>query len=156
MDEHPFVRAWRIRDAEEWGRALASDVVLHSPILTAPFEGRAAAVDLYRVLFKTFGPVEIAPAFSEGSAHAFFWRAAIGRRTVDGVDLIRHDPVTGEIVDITVMIRPLVDIATFAAAVGPGLAQQRSRARGRWARALTLPLRPFFTAVDRISARLIG
>ena len=40
-EDHPFLVAWRERDADAWGGALADDVVAHSPLLETPFTGRA-------------------------------------------------------------------------------------------------------------------
>ena len=47
----PFGEGWRTRDLDRWIDALAPDVVLHSPLLTTPFQGREVARELYGVLF---------------------------------------------------------------------------------------------------------
>ena len=153
LEVHPYRTAWRERDPDAWGQALAPGVVIHSPILREPFRGREQAVELFGVLFDALGEVEITDEFTDGDTHVFFWRVRIGARTVEGLDKIRHDQ-TGTINEITVMIRPLVDIATFAAAIGPGLAAKRGRLRGPLVWFLNAPLRSVFALIDAIASRL--
>ena len=140
VDEHPFRTAWRTRDLDAWIEALSPEIVLHSPVVQTPFEGRSAARELYGVLFDTFGEVEFVGEFADTGSHAFFWRANVGGRVIEGVDRLRYDG-RGKIVEIRVLIRPLVDIAVFAAAIGPPLAARKSPARGALVRLLMLPLK---------------
>ena len=53
--------------------------------------------------------------------HAMIFRARIGDRDVEGLDLIRPGP-DGRIADFTVMVRPLTAVVALAEAVGPQLA----------------------------------
>jgi hypothetical protein len=153
MDAHPFRTAWQTRNLDDWAAALAPNVVLHSPLIQAPFVGREVAVELYGTLFEVLGNVDITHELSDGNSHAFFWRAQLGARTIEGTDLLSYDE-HGKITEVTVLIRPLVAIATFAAAVGPPLAARQSPAKGTLARLLTLPLRSLFAAIDELSTRL--
>jgi hypothetical protein len=153
VEVHPFRAAWLARDVDAWGEALAADVVLYSPVISSPFRGQEAVIEVYSVLFAALGPVDITDEFAAGDAHAFFWLADIGGRRVEGADLFRTD-ADGKISEARVLIRPLVDIATFAAAVGPPLAAKRSRARAVVLRMLTLPLRAILLVADRLAARL--
>jgi hypothetical protein len=153
VSEHPFLEAWATRDIDALGRCLAPNVILRSPMLSRPFEGWAEAVDLYEVLFRTFGSFEVTDRFASGSNAAFFWRADGGGRQIEGVDLVRTG-ADGKIYEITVMIRPLVDIGRFAAAVGPSMASRRGRLAAVLARLFTVPLQGFLRATDAISTRL--
>jgi hypothetical protein len=153
VDAHPYRLAWQTRDLDAWADALAPDVVMNSPVFRAPFEGRDAAVELFGVLFDALGPVTITHEFADGDSRVFFWHADIGGRDVAGLDLIRSDE-HGEICEITVLIRPLVGIAVFAAAVGPPLAAKRGRLRGLVVRLLTAPLTLMFAVIDRVASRL--
>jgi hypothetical protein len=150
---HPYLTAWRTHDLDGWADALAPDIVMHSPILKTPFKGREAAVELFGVLFNTLGEIEITDQFIDGDSHAFFWQLNIGARTIEGVDLIRtnHD---GKIFEIKVLIRPLVDIATFASAIGPSLAARRGTLRGPLVRVMNLPLRTIFALIDMVASHL--
>lgn len=154
MDEHPFRTAWRTRELDAWIEALSPEIVLHSPVVRTPFRGRSAATELYDVLFETFGEVEITGEFADTDSHAFFWRADVAGRAIEGADLLRYD-AQGKIAEIRVLIRPLVDIATFAAAAGPPLAARRSPTRGVLVRLLTLPLKGILGAADIVASRLI-
>jgi hypothetical protein len=154
IDDHPFRVAWRTRELDAWIEALSPEVVLHSPVVSKPFRGRSAARELYGVLFETFGEFEITGEFAESDARAFFWRTDVGGRFIEGADLIRSDE-QGKISEIWVLIRPLVDIAVFALAIGPPLAARRSPARGALVRLLTLPLKGILTVADAVASRLI-
>ena len=154
MADHPFRTAWRTRELDTWIEALAPEVVLHSPVVRTPFRGRAAARELFGVLFETIGELEILGEFTAADRAAFFWRAEIGGRRIEGTDLLRYD-ADGKIAEITVLIRPLVDIAVFAAATGPPLAARRSAARGALTRLLTLPLRALLSVADTVASHLL-
>lgn len=151
---HPYRTAWRTRDLDRWADALAPDVVMHSPILTTPFEGREAAIELFGVLFDVLGEVEITDELVDGDSRAFFWQANIGASRIEGVDLVRSNQ-DDKIFEIKVLIRPLVDIATFAAAIGPPLAAKRGAGRALLLRVLSLPLRAILFAADTIASRLL-
>jgi len=154
VDDHPFRTAWRTRDLDAWIEALSPAVVLHSPIVRTPFRGRSAARELFAVLFETLGEVEITGELTDADSHAFFWRANVTGRVIEGVDLLRYDE-QGKIAEIRVSIRPLVDIAVFAAAIGPPLAARRNPVRGALARLLMLPLKGILTVADTVASRLI-
>jgi hypothetical protein len=75
---HPYRAAWQTRDVYTWGQELAPDVVLYSPILTTPFRGREAAIELFGVLFEKLGALEITDELVDGDTHAFFWHVQVG------------------------------------------------------------------------------
>lgn len=154
MSRHPFLAAWETRDLDTWAGALAPDVVAHSPMLTAPFSGREAVLEIYDVLFGVFDEFDVTDEFAAGETDMFFWRASVACGRVEGTDLIRHDE-NGKISEIRVLIRPLAGIAAFAAAVGPPLARQRGRVRFIMVRLLAAPLRWLLVAADRISGRFV-
>ena len=115
------------RDAIERGdldgmvATLADDVVLHSPVSFKPFEGREAVAQLFEILLRTFEDFRYTDKLHGEEVHALIFRARIGDREVEGVDLIRPGP-DGRIVDFTVMVRPLTGVVALAEAVGPQLA----------------------------------
>jgi hypothetical protein len=154
LNNHPFRAAFETRDLDAWIVALAPDVVVHSPIIRTPITGRDAVAELYGVLFNALGQLDISDEFPVGDSHAFFWRVDIDGRWVEGADLVRHDE-HGKISEITALIRPLADIAVFAAAVGPPLARKRGRLRVPLLRLLTFPLRAILTIADVIATRLV-
>lgn len=153
-DLHPFRAAWETRDLEGWASALAPDVVAYSPMLTAPFAGRETVVELYGVLFEALDDFEITHELANGDWRAFFWRATAGHRRIQGADLIRIDDV-GKVTELTVLIRPLVDIAAFGSAVGPPLAGKRGPVRRLLVQLISLPLRWMMIVVDVVAPRLV-
>ncbi len=155
MVDHPFRAAWRTRDLDEWIEALSPEIVLRSPVVRKPFRGRSKARELYGVLFETFGEMKITSELAGKDNHAFFWRAEVAGRWIEGADLLSYDG-QGSITEIRVLIRPLVDIAVFASAVGPSLAARRSPARRAVVRLLTLPLKGILTIADVVASRLLG
>ena len=100
---------------------LADDVVLHSPVSFKPFEGRAAVAQLFEILVRTFEDFRYTDDLPGEEVHAMIFRARIGDREVEGLDLLRPGP-DGRIVDFTVMVRPLTGVVALAEAVGPQLA----------------------------------
>lgn len=155
MADHPFQVAWRTRDLDGLMDALSADVLLHSPVVSKPFRGQAAARELFGVLFERFGEMDVVSELSGEASHAFFWRARLGRRAIEGADLMRYDE-HGQIAEITVMIRPLADIAVFASTIGPPLARLQSPARGAVVAILVLPLRGLLALADVAASRLLG
>jgi ketosteroid isomerase-like protein len=154
VEVHPYRSAWQTRDLAAWEAALAPDVELHSPIFSSPFRGREAAIELFEVLFRRAGRVEITHEFSSGNTHAFFWRVDFGGRLAEGVDLIRSDQ-HGKVAEIRVSIRPLSGIAAFGAAVGPPLAGKRGALRAPLLRVLMLPFNAILALADVVASRLV-
>jgi hypothetical protein len=154
VGEHPFRAVWRTRDVTTFAESLAPDVVLHSPILTTPFRGREEAIELYEVLIAELKDVEITDELVSDSGHAFFWTAGVGGRRIEGNDLLRTNE-QGLIGEAHIFIRPLVDIAAFAAAVGPPLAARRGRLQAAAVWVLSLFLKLMLAPVDILSPRLI-
>ena len=155
MDMHPYATVWRTRDLEGWGAALTTDVILDSPLLQASFRGRDTTLDLFAALFQSLDNFEITEHIAADRSHAFVWAATVGGRSFTGVDHVIHD-ADGQISRISVFIRPLTGLGTFAAALGPALAKRRSRVRGAISTAITPALRLMFAAIDWVATRLIG
>ncbi|MDQ4143147.1 MAG: hypothetical protein M3198_05255 [Actinomycetota bacterium] len=128
-------------------------MILGSPILRKPFKGIEAATELFEILFDIVGEMEITHEFHSEGTSAFFWRGDLNGRVIQGTDLITTQ-ADGKISEITVLIRPLVDIAIFAAAIGPPLARRRGRLRGALTKLLSLSLPPLLRTVDLVASRL--
>lgn len=154
MQAHPLRAAWQTRDLDAWAGALAEDVELHSPVFRMPFRGREAVIELFGVLFDALGNIDITDELVADHSHALFWHADVGGRRIEGADLLRSDE-HGKITEIRVLIRPLADIAVFAAAAGPPLAAKRGSGRALLLRFLTLPLKAILLAADAVASRLL-
>jgi hypothetical protein len=150
-----FQGFWGSGDLATWIDALSEDVVLLSPLFRSTFHGRAAAAELYEVLLGTLGDFSVVERFVSASGSAVvFWRATAGSRRIEGIDVLQLD-ADGRIREIRVMVRPLVGLAAFSAAVGPELARRRGPVRHVVTRILVAPLLGLFLAIDVIASRLV-
>src|SRR5919112_2088473 len=124
---HAFAAAIRARDHAALVETLTEDVVLHSAVTAAPFEGKETVGELYASVIDSFEQVEVIDDLSNGDTYAFFWRGRIDGRFVEGADRLRLDG-DGKVRDITIVGRPLSGLATFLTGIGARFARRR---RGR-------------------------
>jgi len=118
-----FRQAVEQQDIEAARELLAADVVFHSPATFHPFIGRETVGALLEIVADTFEDFRYTDELATGDGtHALIFRAAIGGREIEGLDLLRCDD-EGRIADFTVMLRPLSGLVPFAQAVGEKLAQ---------------------------------
>ena len=149
---HPFTQALARRDADALIATLAPDVVLHSAVTSAPFDGRDLVADTYRSVVESFeGDVRVVDEFEAGDTHAFFWEGRIEGRYVAGADRFRLN-ADGQVREITIVGRPMAGLSTFLTGIGPRLARRR---RGGLVatilRVSALPLPPLFAFLDRLT-----
>jgi hypothetical protein len=149
---HPFTQALARRDADALIATLAPDVVLHSAVTSAPFDGRDLVADTYRSVVESFeGDVRVVDEFEAGDTHAFFWEGRIEGRYVAGADRFRLN-ADGQVREITIVGRPMAGLSTFLTGIGPRLARRR---RGGLVATLlrvsALPLPPLFAFLDRLT-----
>jgi len=123
-----FRSAVEAGDLEGMMARFAEKAVLHSPVTFTPFEGRAAIQQLLTILFEVFQDFKYTDELkAEDGTAALIFRARVGDRDLQGLDLIRFDE-SGLIRDLTVMIRPRSAIEALLAEVGPRLAASRGAA----------------------------
>jgi len=109
-------------DIEAAQQLLAEDVVFHSPATFHPFVGRETVSQLLDLVSRTFEEFRYTDELEGDGAHALIFRASIGGREIEGLDLMRFDE-DGLIADFTVMLRPLSGLVPFAQAMGEKVAQ---------------------------------
>lgn len=151
---HEFQRAFAARDFAAMLELLDPDVVLNSPILSKPFEGREAVLELFEVITETLEDVRFTVDIGEGDIYFFSFFARVGRTEMQGADLVRTG-ADGRIVEFTIFFRPLPGITALSSALGKGLAGRKSRARGAFAGVASAPLIALSRATDRIAPRLV-
>jgi SnoaL-like domain len=100
----------------------AQDIVFHSPATFHPFVGRDTVTRLLAIVAETFEEFRYTDEFEADGACALIFRAGIGGREIEGLDLLRFDD-DGLIADFTVMLRPLSGLVPFAQAMGEKVAQ---------------------------------
>jgi hypothetical protein len=123
MERSAFRKAVEARDLEAMMEPFAEDAVLHSPVTFHPFEGRRAIRTLLAILLEVLRDFRYTDELASDDArvHGLVFRARVGDRELEGLDLIRFDE-TGRIRDFTVMVRPRSALDALLAEVGPRLA----------------------------------
>ncbi len=153
--QHPFAAAMDRRDHRALVETLAADVVLHSAVTEAPFEGREVVAELYESVIDSFEHVDVIDEFSTAETYAFFWRGRIEGRFVEGADRLRLDG-DGKVREITVVGRPLSGVSTFLTAIGARFARGRRGDRvAALLRATSRPLPPTFGLLDPVTRWLV-
>jgi len=115
-----FERAVEARDLDSLVAALAPDIVFRSPVVYRPYEGREVVAKLLEAVMEVFDDFEYVQRFEADGAEALIFRARVGDRTLDGLDLLRFDE-DGLVSELTVMVRPMSGTQALAAAMGQQL-----------------------------------
>jgi hypothetical protein len=108
-------------DVEAALATLSPDIVFHSPAVFQEYRGIATVGALLRLVFETFEDFRYTDALSgddDAPAHALIFRARVGDRELEGLDLMRVGR-DGLIADFTVMVRPASGLMALAQALGP-------------------------------------
>jgi hypothetical protein len=118
-----FRHAVESRDLDDMMAPFAADAVLHSPVTFEPFRGRDSIRRLLGILLEVFQDFHYTDELeSPDGTRGLVFRARVGDRELEGIDLIRFDEA-GRIRDLTVMIRPRSALEALLARVAPRLAQ---------------------------------
>ncbi len=105
--------------AGDWDTAvaqLAEDVVFHSPAVHRPYEGREATAMILRAVAQVFEDFRYVDVLDDGDRAGLVFAAHVGDRELEGWDYLRFDDA-GQIVEFTVMIRPLSGLQAVVAAM---------------------------------------
>jgi hypothetical protein len=96
---------------------LAEDVVFHSPVTFRAFEGRDATAFVLAGVMRVFENFRYTDQLIGGpptqNVHALVFRADVGDRAVEGIDLVRLN-ADDLIDDFTVFVRPLSGLNALA------------------------------------------
>ena len=122
-----FRSAILIRDIDRLIALLAEDVVFRSPVVYAPYEGRARVEALLRAVGEVIEDFAYTREIGAPDAadHALVFRARVGDREVEGCDFL-HVNDDGLIDELYVMVRPL----SAAMALAEGMGRQLALAGG--------------------------
>ena len=115
-----FAAAVEAQDLDAALATLSPDVVFHSPAVFHEYRGLDTVGALLRIVADTFEDFRYTDTLSgDGDApvHALIFRARVGERELEGMDLVRVGP-DGLIADFTVMVRPLSGLAALAEEMG--------------------------------------
>jgi SnoaL-like protein len=101
---------------------LAENVVFHSPVTFKAFEGRDATAFVLAGVMRVFTNFRYTDQLEAGErVHALVFRADVGEREVEGIDLVRLDD-DDLIDDFTVFVRPLSGLNALATRMAEELA----------------------------------
>ena len=116
----PFRAAVEAKDLQAMEAALHPDVVFHSPAVHRPYEGREKTMELLRHVVEVLEDLRYEHDIADGDTQALVFRAHVGDREVQGLDLIETNK-DGLVTRLTVMIRPLTGLVATAQAMGARL-----------------------------------
>ena len=121
-DRAAFRRAVERHGLDDLIACFREDAVLHSPITFQPFEGRPAIRRLLGIILEVFQDFRYTDELDDeqGRTRVLVFRARVGKREVEGIDLLRFDDA-GMVSDLTVMVRPRSGLEALLAEVQPRL-----------------------------------
>src|SRR5829696_1082209 len=109
---HAFMEAFLAHDPTAMAEAMTPDVVLNSPILRTPFQGREAVVELLQVVLDTLEDLRYTADVSDGDVRIMVFRSRIaGKVEAESIDIMRFAE-DGRVREFTIMFRPLVATTT--------------------------------------------
>lgn len=111
MDSAAALARWHTvvdsRDAAGLPALIAADAVFRSPAVHTPQEGRDTVVGYLTAAFTVLGPnLTYEREWLASDSAVLQFRTVVGEMNVSGVDIITWD-ADGQIVDFTVMVRPV-------------------------------------------------
>jgi len=113
-----FRAAIEAEDAEALTNALADDVVFRSPVVFRAYEGKPlVSTILTEGALNVFEDFRYVEQLEDGRAAALIFKARVGDREVDGLDLLRFDE-HGKVAELEVMVRPMSGLHALAEAMG--------------------------------------
>lgn len=116
---HPFRAAIEAGEIEAANDLLHPDVRFFSPAVFRPYEGRDAVSFVLRTVWEVFEDFRYVDELAGDGTHGLVFEARVGDREVQGWDYLRMDG--DQIVEFTVMVRPLSGLQALVAEMGARL-----------------------------------
>lgn len=120
-----FREAIESKDLSRLAESLHPEVRFRSPAVHAPYDGRDVVMFILATVVTVFEDFSYVMAVREGDTEVLRFRARVGEREVDGVDIVRYDE-DGLVTELSVMIRPLSALTAVQQAMASAL-EARSR-----------------------------
>jgi len=117
-----FRAAAESKDFSQLEGLTAEEVVFRSPVVFKPYEGREALALLLSSVVQIFEGFEYVDQVETGNTAVLVFRARVGDREIDGVDILRFNDA-GEIAEMMVMVRPMSGMNALAEAMQRKLAE---------------------------------
>jgi len=122
----PFKDAVEARDFAAAVDCLAPDVTFNSPVAHTPFQGKELVGQVLLAVSETFEDFEYTDEFQTGNTHALIFRARVGDKQLQGLDLLRTGD-DGLIEELTVMVRPASGLMALGQAMAPKVEALKAR-----------------------------
>jgi hypothetical protein len=113
---HAFRTAVETRDLDGLRAALHPDVTFNSPVVHKPYEGVDAVMGLLGHVVEVLEAFRYTDELAGAGSLALVFRARVGDRDVQGLDLLRLDSA-GLVTELTVMVRPMSGLLAVAEAM---------------------------------------
>ena len=118
-----FRRAVEASDLPALGACFTSDATFHSPAVFEPYQGRDAVMAVLAAVMEVFEDFRYTGTFTGGDGRGILeFRTRVGDRKLQGIDLLTFDAASGQVTDLTVMLRPLRGLEAAVEAIGQRLA----------------------------------
>jgi hypothetical protein len=111
-EPHPFRRAAEAKDLDLLTETLREDVILHSPILFRPFEGREVVVQVLTHVAATLENLTYTDELAGEGTVSLRFTARVGDRELEGIDFLELDE-DGRVAKLTVFMRPMSALTRF-------------------------------------------
>lgn len=121
-----FREAVERRDIAALVELLAPDVVFASPVSHKPYRGRDQVGFILATVATVFEDFVYVDELEAGAHSMLRFRARVGDREAEGVDLIERD-AAGQVASLTVMVRPLSALQALGEAMRARLAPPAAR-----------------------------
>src|SRR3954469_23822717 len=118
-----FRQAVEAKDLAAVAALLADDVVFSSPVSFKPYRGREQVGWILATVATVFEDFQYVAELDDGTHSMLRFRARIGERALEGVDLIDLG-ADGKIAALTVMVRPLSALQALAEAMAERFAKR--------------------------------
>jgi limonene-1,2-epoxide hydrolase len=115
-----YLEAMGRRDVQGTKAHMADDVVLRSPIVAAPFEGKESVTGVLDALLSTVDAFEPKLLLRDGADFVAVFTIRFGDHVIDGADHMHLDD-TGLVDSMTVSWRPLAAVAAVQQKLAPKL-----------------------------------
>jgi hypothetical protein len=112
MEPHPFRRAVEEKDLELLAGTLREDVVLHSPVLFRPFEGRDLVVQVLTHVAATLEDLTYTDELAGDRTVTLRFKARVEDRELEGIDFLELDE-QGRVAKLIVFMRPMSGLTRF-------------------------------------------
>ena len=116
-----FRAAAESKDFSAFEEIFAEDVTFRSPAVFKPYEGRDAVAMILNTVAHVFESFRYTDHVETGDVAVLAFRASVGDRELDGIDLLRFDG-EGKVREMAVYIRPMSGLHALAEAMQRALA----------------------------------